>query len=115
MYLSPEAQRLLEDVRRSHEDLLARFHAGEAQRRGFRAVYEALESALGDVDEVHLTAAVDGERSPAEVLVHIAEHDRRIEETERRGIEHMIEHGLEHARALWLARNAMPAGRALET
>jgi hypothetical protein len=104
MYLSPEAQRLLDDVRRSHEGLLAHFNAGEAQRRGCRAVYEALESALGDIDDAHLTAPIDGGWSAAEVLVHIAEHDRGIEEAAREGVGHMIEHGLEHARALWLAR-----------
>jgi hypothetical protein len=104
MYLSPEAQRLLEDVRRSHEGLLSHFGAGDAYRRGFRAVYEALESALGDVDGAHLTASIDGGWSPAEVLVHLAEHDRGIEEATRRGVGHMVEHGLEHARALWLAR-----------
>jgi hypothetical protein len=110
MYLSPEVQRLLEDVRRSHEALLARYGKGEAHRRGFRAVYEALESALGDVDDAHLTSALaGGEWSPAEVLVHLAAHDRKIEEADREGIEHMIEHGLEHARALWLARMPLPA------
>ena len=31
--------------------------------------------------------------------------DQQIEEASRRGIEHMIEHGLEHARSLWLARS----------
>jgi hypothetical protein len=110
MYLSPEAQRLLEDVRRSHEALLTRYGTGEAHRRGFRAVYEALESALGDVDDAHLTApSARGGWSPAEVLVHLAEHDRKVEEAEREGIEHMIEHGFEHARALWLARAPQPA------
>ena len=111
MYLSPESQRLLEDVRRSHEGLLAQFDTGEAQRRGFRAVYEALESALGDVDDAHLTSPIDGGWSAAEVLVHIAEHDRGIEEAAREGVEHMIEHGLEHARALWLARPGRIAAR----
>jgi hypothetical protein len=111
MYLSPETQRLLEDVRRSHEGLLAHFNAGEAHRRGFRAVYEALESALGDVDDAHLTAPIDGGWSAAEVLVHIAEHDRGIEEASREGVGHMIEHGLEHARALWLARPGQVAAR----
>lgn len=115
MYLSPEAQRLLDDVRRSHEQLLKHFDAGESHRRGFRAVYEALESALGEVDDAHLIAPIDGGWSPAEVLVHLAEHDQKVEEAARRGIEHMIEHGLEHARSLWLARtirsaDSRPAG-----
>jgi hypothetical protein len=110
MYLSPEAQRLLDDVRRSHEELIAHFGAGEAHRRGFRAIYEALESALGELDDAHLTTAIDGGWSPAQVLVHLAEHDRGIEEASRRGVEHMIEHGLEHARGLWLARSPGGAG-----
>ncbi|HZP56403.1 MAG TPA: hypothetical protein VFC53_02470 [Dehalococcoidia bacterium] len=104
MYLSPEAQRLLEDVRRAHEQLLAHLPAAEPHRRAFRAIYEALESAVADVDEAHLAAPVDGGWSPARVLVHLAEHDHQLEEAQRRGIEHMIEHGLEHARSLWLAR-----------
>ncbi len=108
MYLSPEAQRLLADVRGSHERLIAHARAGDAHRRAFRAVYEALESALGDADDGHLNRAIDGGWSPAEVLVHLAEHDQQFEEADRRGIEHMIEHGLEHARGLWLAR--LPAG-----
>ena len=105
MYLTPEAQRLLDDVRSAHERLIAHAHAGDAERRGFRAVYEALESALGDVDDTALTApAPDGGWSRAQVLVHIAEHDHTFEEAAERGVAHMIEHGLEHARALWLTR-----------
>ncbi|MHB8378200.1 MAG: hypothetical protein ACYDEB_14770 [Dehalococcoidia bacterium] len=106
MYLSPEAQRLLEDVRHAQERLIAHFHADEAHRRAFRAVYEALESAVGDLPEDHVDISIDGAGgwSPARVLVHLAEHDQQFEEASRRGIEHMIEHGLEHARSLWLAR-----------
>ncbi len=110
MYLSPESQRLLDDVRGAQQRLIDHFRADEAHRRGFRAVYEAFESALGDVDEARLTAAIDGGWSPAEVLVHVAEHDQQIEEATRRGIEHMIEHGLEHARSLWLARTRQASG-----
>ncbi len=104
MYLSPETQRLLDDVRRAHEQLIAHFNADEAHRRAFRAVYGALESALGDIDNAHIHAAIEDGWSPARILVHLAEHDHGIEEASRRGIEHMIEHGLEHARSLWLAR-----------
>ncbi len=105
MYLSPEAKRLLDDVGRAHERLLAHFHASDAHRRAFRAVYEALESALGDLDDDQLVHSPDGEWSPAEVMVHLAEHDQGLEEAARRGIEHMIEHGLDHARGLWLLRS----------
>jgi len=104
MYLSPEAQRLLDDVRSAHERLITHFNGGEAHRRAFRAVYQALESALAEMDDGQLVAPVNGGWSPGEVLVHVAEHDQKIEEASRRGIEHMIEHGLEHARSLWLAR-----------
>jgi hypothetical protein len=104
MYLSPEGQRLLDEIRHAHEQLIAHFHADEAHRRAFRAVYEALESSLGDIDDTRLNAPIDDGWSPARVLVHIAEHDKQIEEASQRGVEHMIEHGLEHARDLWLAR-----------
>ena len=110
MYLSPEAKRLLDDVRRAHEQLIAHVHASEAHRRAFRAVYEAFESALGDIDDARLVESVGGEWSPAEVLVHVAEHDQGLEEASRRGVEHMIEHGLDHARGLWLARSPERAG-----
>jgi hypothetical protein len=110
MYLSPEAKRLLDDVRGAHEQLIAHTNASEAHRRAFRAVYEALESALGDVDDALLVESIDGGWSPAEVLVHVAEHDQGLEEASRRGVEHMIEHGLEHARGLWLARSPERAG-----
>lgn len=104
MYLSPEAHRLLEDIRHAHDQLIAHFGAGEPERRGLRAVYEALEAALSDMDEQQLDTPIDGGWSAARVLVHLAEHDQGIEEAARRGVIHMIEHGLEHARNLWLAR-----------
>lgn len=110
MYLSPEAQRLLDDVRHSHEQLIAHFGAGEPQRRALRAVYDALGSALGDMDEQTLATAIDDGWSPAQVVVHVAEHDQKIEEATRRGIEHMIQHGLGHARDLWEARTSQHAG-----
>jgi hypothetical protein len=110
MYLHPEAQRLLEDIRHAHEQLITHFECGEPQRRAFRAIYEALESALGDVDEAGLQAPIDAGWSPAQVLVHIATHDQQIEEASRDGVEHMIQHGLEHARGLWLARGPSSEG-----
>jgi hypothetical protein len=110
MYLSPEAERLLHDIQHAHQQLIAHFNGDEAHRRGFRAVYEALESAVGDVDAEHLERpAPDGGWSPARILLHIATHDQQIEEASRRGLEHMIEHGLEHARSLWLARMSAEA------
>ena len=110
MYLSPEAQRLLDEVRHAHEELIAHFAVDDAHRRGFRAVYEALESAVGDVEEAHLQDAIGDGWSPAQILVHLATHDQLLEEASRDGVEHMIEHGLEHARSLWLARRTGGAG-----
>ena len=104
MYLSPEAQRLLEEIQHAHEVVISHFQADEAHRRGFRAVYEALESACGDLDDRQLQASIDGGWSAARVLVHLAEHDQQLEEAAQRGVEHMIEHGLDHARGLWVAR-----------
>jgi len=110
MYISPEAERLLQDIEHAHRRLMERFKTDEAHRRAFRSVYEALESAVGDIDEAHLETPIEeGGWSPAQVLVHIAEHDQKIEEATRRGVEHMIEHGLEHARALWIARMSAEA------
>ncbi|MEX2225827.1 MAG: hypothetical protein WEB52_05185 [Dehalococcoidia bacterium] len=105
MYISPEAERLLHDIEHAHRQLLQHFHGDESHLRGFRAVYEALESAVGDMDEAHLeAAAADGGWSPARILLHIATHDQQIEEATRRGLEHMVEHALEHASSLWRAR-----------
>jgi hypothetical protein len=110
MYLSPESERLLRDVQHAHQQLIAHFHADEAHRRGFRAVYEALESSVGDIDAERLERpAPDGGWSPARILHHLATHDQQIEEASRRGLEHMIEHGLEHARSLWSARMSAEA------
>jgi hypothetical protein len=109
MYLSPEAKRLLDDIHGAHEQLITHFAADDAHRRAFRAIYEALESALGDIDDERLHMSIDGGWSRAQILVHLAEHDQGIEEASRRGIEHMIEHGLDHARSLWLARMPVAA------
>lgn len=115
MYVSPEARRRLEEIREAHEALLAHIATGDAHRHAFRAVYEALESAIADVEDAELEApAADGGWSPMRILVHLSEHDRQIEEARELGIEHMIEHGLEHARSLWLTRatRRTDAGRA---
>lgn len=42
----------------------------------------------------------------AEVVEHVAEHDRAYLELERLGAEHYVEHGLEHALQLWKLRAA---------
>lgn len=105
MYIAPEAERLLHDIEHVHRQLLDHFNGGESHRRGLRAVYEALESAVGDLDEASLEApADDGGWSAARILLHVATHDQQIEEAARRGLEHMIAHGMEHASSLWVAR-----------
>jgi hypothetical protein len=108
MYLSPEARRLLDDVRGAHERLIAHFNATDDERQGFRAVYDELESALADLDETRLREPIEDGRSGAEILVHIAEHDHKVEEAQRRGLAHMVEHGMRHARALHVAHDARP-------
>ncbi len=113
MYVSPEAQRLLEDVERAHQGLLGHFSAPDDIRRGLLAVRDALAAAVCGVSERDLVAAHGNEWSMAEVLVHVARHDHQYEEAHRRGLAHFVEHGLEHARQLWLLRDASlsPEGR----
>lgn len=113
MYLSPEAQRLLEDVEQAHQGLVRHFSAPDDVRRGLLAVREALAAAVSEVSEHELVASRGGEWSMAEVLVHVARHDHQYEEAHRRGLGHFVEHGLEHARQLWLLRDARssPGGR----
>ncbi len=106
MYLSPEAQRLLADVEQAHHSLIVHFGATEDVRRGLRAVHQALAAAVSGVSEQALLASRGGQWSIAQVLVHVAEHDHKFEEAHRRGLDHFVEHGLEHARQLWTARPA---------
>lgn len=106
MYIAPMAARLLSDLESSHRALLERASAGEAERRGFRAVYEAFEAALAEMNEHDLTRAPSAEEwSMAEVVEHVAEHDRKYVELERQGLHHYLEHGLEHAMQLWRLRS----------
>lgn len=100
------AQRLLAAVRASHESLIAYAGAGEAARAGLRAVHDAMSAGLAGMREDQLLAApAPGEWSMAEVLDHVAEHDRKYDEFRRLGIDHYIEHGLEHALQLWRLRS----------
>ena len=105
MKLDPVAERLLADLAASHEALIDRTGAGEAERSAFHAVYSALESALFDVPEPELTRAPSpDEWSMAEVVEHVAEHDRKYVELMGQGLTHYIEHGLEHAMQVWRMR-----------
>jgi len=105
MLLTPMAARLLADLEGAHKALIE--HAGATQplRHGFRAVYEAVSAALGDLDDARLVAAPAADAwSMAEVVEHVAEHDRKYRELERLGLAHYVEHGLEHALQLWQLR-----------
>lgn len=105
MYLSPRAARLLKDLEDSHRALMAEAAADDAARHALRAVYDAFAAAMAGLDEDRLIAPPGPEEwSVAQVLEHVAEHDRKYRELQERGLVHYIEHGLEHARQAWLLR-----------
>jgi hypothetical protein len=105
MSLAPTAQRLLAAVEASHRTLIERVNAAEAETRGFRAIYDALEAGMSGVSEVDLLRSPSTEEwSMAEVVEHVAEHDRNYMELVGQGLRHYIEHGLEHAIQLWRIR-----------
>lgn len=105
MSLTPMAARLLADMETSHKALLEQANADLSVRHGFRAVYEAISSALSGVDDDGLIASPSADEwSMAEVVEHVAEHDRKYVELQQRGINHYVEHGLEHALQLWRLR-----------
>jgi hypothetical protein len=105
MLLTPMASRLLADMEGSHKALIEHYHPDQPLRHGFRAVYEAISAALADVADDQLIAAPTADEwSMAEVVEHVAEHDRKFLEVERHGLAHYVEHGLEHALQLWRLR-----------
>lgn len=111
MYLSPMAARLLEDVERAHRALIEQTDASEPQRHGFRAVYEAISASLAELQEPDLTRSPSTEEwSMAEVVEHVAEHDRKYIELKGQGLDHYVEHGLEHAIQLWRMRPVADSG-----
>ena len=111
MYLSPRAKRMLDDIEQSHRALIDWAKADEAGRRGFRAVYEAFEAGMVDIDEHQLILAPSAEEwSMAEVAEHVAEHDRKYLELDQHGLGHYVEHGLEHALQLWQLRATLVDG-----
>lgn len=104
---SPLATQLLGEVRQAHADLVARTTAAEPARRGLCALVEALSAGLADLTEDDILATPSPEEwSMAEVMEHIADHDRKYAELERLGLDHYVEHGLEHALQLWRLRPA---------
>src|SRR6476469_4177821 len=105
MKLDPLAERLLADLAASHEARIDQTGADEAEQRGFRAIYSAIESALLNLPEPELTRAPSpDEWSMAEVVEHVAEHDRKYVELMGQGLRHYLEHGLEHAMQVWRMR-----------
>jgi hypothetical protein len=108
MYLSPRAKRLLDDIEQSHRALIDWATADDRVRRGFRAVYEAFEAGMVDISEDQLIEAPSAEEwSMAEMVEHVAEHDRKYLELDRHGVNHYVEHGLEHALQLWQLRSTL--------
>lgn len=106
MEMSPRASHLLGEVERSHAALGEHSGAAEPIRRALRAIYDALHAGLSDLSDADVEAKPDADEwSIAEVLEHIAEHDRKYLELARHGVGHYVEHGLEHALQLWRLRN----------
>ncbi len=107
MPLTPLATRLLAEVEAAQRALLARGPAGQPAGDGVAGVRLAIGAALQDLsDEQLLASPAPDEWSMAEVVEHLAEHDRAYVELDRLGIEHYVEHGLEHALQLWKLRAA---------
>jgi len=107
MPLSARAALLLDEVEAAQRALLARGVAGRPASDGLAAVRLAVGAALLDLNDEQLIASPSpAEWSMAEVVEHLAEHDRAYVELERLGIEHYVEHGLEHALQLWKLRTA---------
>ena len=99
------ARRQLDAVRASHTALIAHAGADEAVCSGLRAVLDALTAGLAGLTEDQMLATpTPDEWSIAEVLDHVAEHDGKYDEFRRLGVDHYVEHGLEHALQLWRLR-----------
>jgi hypothetical protein len=104
--IAPTAARLLQELEAAHRALSERAAAGEPERRGFSAIYMAMESALAGLSEIELVRSPSPEEwSMAEVVEHVAEHDHKYVELAGQGLHHYVEHGLEHAMQLWRMRS----------
>ncbi|HLZ69827.1 MAG TPA: hypothetical protein VKV26_07950 [Dehalococcoidia bacterium] len=111
MQLTPMAARLLAEVEAAQQALIQRQPVDESVRRAMQAVSEAIAAALGEITDEHLLASPSPEEwSMAEVVEHVAEHDRAYTELQRLGIEHYVEHGLDHALQLWKLRIEQRSG-----
>ncbi len=102
---APLANRLLEEMRLAHGELIAHSDASAPVRDGLHAIAQAITAALAGLsDNEVLMAPAPEEWSMAEVVEHVHEHDRRYQEAAQHGVMHYVEHGLEHALQLWKLR-----------
>ncbi|MHB8574332.1 MAG: hypothetical protein ACYDCQ_03280 [Dehalococcoidia bacterium] len=113
--LNPIAVRLLGEIERAQQALIAHAGADDSVRRGLAAAHAAIAAALdGVAEEVLLRSPAPDQWCMAEVAEHVADHDGHLVEVDLHGVTHYVEHGLEHALQLWTLRDAMlnePAGR----
>jgi hypothetical protein len=100
--------RLLLELESAHRALSERAAAGVSERLALSAIYMAVESALAGITELQLGRSPSAEEwSMAEVVEHLAEHDRKYVELAGQGLHHYVEHGLEHAMQLWRMRSEL--------
>ncbi len=112
MQHSPLATRLLGEVLASHAALVERTAAAEPVREGLQAVFRAIAGGLSDLqDEQLLATPMADEWCMAEVVEHVHEHDRKYHEAAQLGVDHYVEHGLEHALQLWNLRRELGFAR----
>ena len=101
----PVAERLLAAILIAQDELIAHSGAAAPAVQGLRAVHEALTAGAAGLSEEQVLATPNPEEwSIAEVLEHVLDHDRKYDEFRRLGIDHYVEHGLEHALQLWQLR-----------
>ena len=101
----PLADQLLSEIRDAHTELVRHAGAADGARRALDAIRDVLAFGVDGLDEAAVLATPTPEEwSIAEVLEHVAEHDRKYDEFRRLGLDHYIEHGLEHALQLWRLR-----------
>jgi hypothetical protein len=112
MSLASLAISLLDGVTAAHQALIAETSAAAPIVQGLQAIRAALAAGLDGLTEAQINATPSADEwSIAEVLEHMAEHDRAYREVARHGVEHYVEHGLEHALQLWKLRNNLTTAR----
>lgn len=108
----PVAVGLLARVQQTHRNLSEHtaIDARTAAGRGLAALYETLAAGVDGLSDEQLLATPSADQwSIAEVLEHLIEHDSKYDEFRRLGVEHYVEHGLEHALQLWRLRLELAA------